>query len=131
MSDLMAELFDPFLEEAPRPPELVEVLLALRVQRIHLARRPLHRRDLLDVDEAALLDAHQQGVDGALGDVGESLVSQPRRNLVSVRIPAGEDRQDDALQRALEHLGRLFAHETYLLLSVDDYWYIVSMNTGR
>ena len=29
----------------------------------------------------------------------------------SVRRPAGEDRQDDALQRALEHLGRLFTHE--------------------
>src|ERR671912_1942232 len=107
----MAELFDPFLEEAPRPPELVEVLLALRVQRIHLARRTLHGRDLLDIDEAALLDAHQQGVDGAFGDIGESLVSQPRRDLVSVRRPAGENRQNDALQRALEHLGRLFTHE--------------------
>jgi len=35
------ELFEPFSEEAPRPPELFEIFLSLRVERIHLARRPV------------------------------------------------------------------------------------------
>ena len=67
------ELFEPFGEEAPGPPELIEVLLSPSVERIHLARRPLLGRDLLHVDEAALLDPDEQRVDGALGDVGEAL----------------------------------------------------------
>ena len=45
----------------------------LRIERIDLARRPLLRRDLLHVHEAPLLDAHEQGVDGALGEVREPL----------------------------------------------------------
>ena len=85
---------------------------SLRVQRVDLARRPLLGRDLLDVDEAALLDPDQQGVDGALGDVGEALLAQPGRDLVAVRRLHGQDREDDALERALEHLGHLLAHGT-------------------
>ena len=106
------ELFDAFCEEAPRPPELFEICLSLSVEGIDLARRPLLGRDLLHVDEAALLDPDQQGVDGALGDVGEALIAQPRRDLVAVRGPAGQDREDDPLQRALQHLRHLLAHGT-------------------
>ena len=51
------------------------------------------------------------GVDGALDDVGEALLAQPRRDLVAVRRLHGQDREDDALERALEHLGHLLAHE--------------------
>src|SRR6266487_3473461 len=104
-----AELFEPFCEEAPGPPELFEIFLSLSVEGIHLAWRPLLGRDLLHVDEALLLDPDEQGVDGALGDVGEALLPQPRRDLVAVRGPHGQDRQDDALQRALEHLRHLLA----------------------
>ncbi|MGK5676655.1 hypothetical protein ACSNOB_27905 [Micromonospora sp. URMC 106] len=32
--------------------------------------------------------------DGALGDVGEALIPQSRRNLVAVRGSAGQDRED-------------------------------------
>src|SRR4029453_9657534 len=125
------ELFEPFREEAPGPPELFEVVPSLRVERIHLARRPLLRRDLLHVDQAALLDPDQQRIDGAFGGVGEALLPQPRRDLEAVRGPAGQDREDDALQRSLEHLGHLLAHRTPLqLLSVTDYWYIVALNSG-
>mgnify|MGYP000414404716 CR=1 FL=1 len=46
------------------------------VEGVDLARRPLLGRDLLDVDESALLDADEQRVDGALGDVGEALFTQ-------------------------------------------------------
>ncbi|WP_425489470.1 hypothetical protein [Nonomuraea typhae] len=52
--------------------KLVEVLVSLSVEGVHLARRPLLRRDLPHVDEAALFDPDQQRVDGALGDAGES-----------------------------------------------------------
>ena len=86
--DAVVELFDPFCEEAPGPPELFELLSAQRVQRVDLARRPLLRRDLLHVHEAALLDPDEQRVDGALDDVGEALLAQPRRDLVAVRRPA-------------------------------------------
>ena len=79
------ELFEPFREEAPRPPELFEILLPLSVERIHLARRPLLGRILLHIDEASLLDPDEQRVDGALGDIGETLFPQPRRDLVAVR----------------------------------------------
>jgi hypothetical protein len=92
------EPFEPFSEEAPGPPELFEIFLSLSVEGIHLARRPLLGRDLLHVDEAALLDPDQQRVDGALGDIGEALLPQPCRDLVAVRGPAG---QDDALQDSL------------------------------
>src|SRR5678816_945442 len=119
------ELFEPFSEEAPGPPELFEVLPSLGVEGVHLARRPLLRRDLLHVDEAALLDPDQQRIDGAFGDVGEALLPQPRRDLVAVRGPAGQDREHDAFQRSLEHLRHLLAHGTPLhLLSDTDYWYI-------
>src|SRR6478735_3164755 len=113
-----AELFEPFCEEAPGPPELFEIFLSLSVEGVDLARRPLLRGDLLHVDEAALLDPDQQRVDGALGDVGEALLAQPRRDLVAVRGPAGQDRQDDPLQRALQHLGHLLAHGTSIGYSV-------------
>jgi hypothetical protein len=46
------ELFQSFREEAPSPPELFEIFPSLSVEGIHLARRPLLRRDLLHVDEA-------------------------------------------------------------------------------
>src|SRR5918993_3136923 len=108
----MVELFDPFYEEAPGPPELFEVLAAQPVQRVDLARRPLLGRDLRHVHEAALLDPDQQRIDGALDDVGEALLAQPRRDLVAVCRLHGEDREDDALERALEHLGHLLAHGT-------------------
>ena len=75
----VVELFDPFREEAPGPPELVELLLALGVERVHLAWRPLLGRNLLHVDEAALLDPDEQGVDGALDDVGEALLREAAR----------------------------------------------------
>src|SRR4029453_14811811 len=106
------ELFEPFREEAPGPPELFEVVPSLRVERIHLARRPLLRRDLLHGAQPPLLDPDQQPIDGAFGDVGEALLPQPRRDLVAVRGPAGQDREDDALQRSLEHLRHLLAHRT-------------------
>src|SRR6476469_3124088 len=80
-----AEPFQPFCEEAPGPPELFEICPSLSVEGIDLARRPLLGRDLLHVDEAALLDPDQQGVDRALGNVGEPLIAQPRRDLVAVR----------------------------------------------
>ena len=61
---------------------------SLGVERVDLARRALLGRDLLHVDEAALLDPDEQRVDGALGDVGEALLAQPRRDLVAVRRTA-------------------------------------------
>src|ERR1700761_5748383 len=129
-----AELFEPFREEAPGPPELFEVLPSLGVEGVHLARRPLLGRNLLHVDEAALLDPDEQCVDGSFCDVGEALIPQPRRDLVAVRGPAGQDREDDALQRPLEHLRFLLAHGTPPLSSlvcVTDYRYIVRLTTGR
>src|ERR1019366_7481985 len=106
------EVFELFSEEAPRPPELLEIVPSLRVKRIHLARRPLLGRDLLHIDESLVLEPDEQGVDGALGDVGEALFPQPCRDLVAVRGPHGQDREDDALERALEHLRHLPAHGT-------------------
>src|SRR5262245_33033080 len=110
--DSFVELFQSFREEAPRPPELFEIGLSVGVERVHLAGRPLLGRDSLDVDEAALLAPDQQRIDGALGDLGEALFAQPRRDLIAVRGPAGKDREDDALQRALQHLRHLLAHGT-------------------
>src|ERR1700731_1664217 len=68
----LMELFEPFSEEAPGPPELFEIFPPLSVEGIDLARRPLLRRDLLHIDQAAQFDPHEQGVDGALGDVGQA-----------------------------------------------------------
>ncbi|MBG9885373.1 hypothetical protein ABE10_01980, partial [Bacillus toyonensis] len=70
-------MLDAFGEEAPRLPELLELVLPLRVEGVDLAWRSLLGGDLLDVDETALLDAHEERVHGALGDVGEALVPQP------------------------------------------------------
>src|SRR5215471_16213058 len=50
------QLLQSFREEAPGPPELFQVLPSSSVEGIHLARRPLLRRDLLHIDQAALLD---------------------------------------------------------------------------
>src|SRR6478609_10833642 len=47
---------DPFREEVPRPPETVELFAPLRVQRVHLAGRPLLGGHLLHIDETPLLD---------------------------------------------------------------------------
>src|SRR5512135_1065504 len=94
-----AEQFQPFFEEAPRPPELFEIFLSLSVEGVDLARRPLLGGDLLHVDEPALLDPDQQRVDRPFGDVGKALLAQPCRDLVAVRGPARQERQDDALQR--------------------------------
>src|SRR5262245_15625141 len=108
--------------------------LSLSVEGVDLARRPLLRRALLHVDEAALLDPDEQCVDGSFGDVREALVPQPRRDLVAVRGPAGQDRENDALQRPLEHLRHLLAHGApplLRLLSVVDYRYIVTLNSQR
>src|SRR4051794_31182898 len=99
--DLVVELCDAFCEEAPGPPELFEVLATDRVERVDLARRPLLGRHLGDVDETALLDPDQQRVDGALDDVREPFFTQPCRDLVAVGRADGEDREDDALERAL------------------------------
>src|SRR5437588_6427552 len=104
------KLFQSFREEAPGPPELFEVFPSLCVEGVHLARGPFLRRDLLHVDQSALLVPDQQRIDGAFRDVGEALLPQPRRDLVAVRGPAGQDREDDALQDPLEHLRRLPAH---------------------
>jgi hypothetical protein len=112
ISSLLYGAFDTFSEGAPRPPELFEIFLPSRVEGVHLARRPLLGRDLLYVDEAALLDPDQQRVNGALDDVGEALLPQPGGDLVAVRGPHGQDREDDALQRALEHLRHLLDHGT-------------------
>src|SRR5215467_1436422 len=111
------ELFEPFSEEAPGPPELFEVLPPASVQGIHLARRPFLRRNLLHVDEATLLDPDQECIDGAFHDVGEALLPQPRGDLVAVRRPAGQQREDDPLEDALEHLRQLFAHGPPSVLS--------------
>src|SRR5580700_3336151 len=108
------QLCELFRKEAPRPPELFEIFLSPRVERKHLARRPLLGRDLLHVDEALLLEPDEQRVNGALGDVGEALLPQPCRDLVAVRGSHGQDREDDALKRALEHLRHLLAHGTSL-----------------
>src|SRR6185437_6363413 len=97
-------------EEAPGPPELFEIGLSLSVEGVDLARRPLLGGDLLHVDEAALLDPDQQRVDGPFGDVGDALRPQPCRDLVAVRGPAGQDRENDALERPLEHLRDQLAH---------------------
>src|ERR1700726_4073209 len=116
------ELFEPFSEEAPRPPKLFEVFPSLRIERIHLARRPLLRRDLLHVDESLELEPDEQGVDGAFGDIGKALLPQPCGDLIAVRGPHRQDREDDALQRALEHLRHLPAHVTSSeLLGATDY----------
>src|SRR5262245_2093114 len=124
------ELFEPFSEEAPGPPELFEVFPSLSVEGIHLARRPLLRGDLLHIDEAPLLDPDQQRIDGAFRDVGEALLPQPRRDLVAVRGPAGQDREDDAFQDSLEHLRHLPAHGAPPpLLSVIDYHYIATLSS--
>jgi hypothetical protein len=119
------ELFEPFSEEAPRPPELFEILLSLSVEPIHLARRSHLGRDLLHVDEVALLDPDKQGIDGAFGDVGEALLAQPCRDLVAVSGPAGQDRKDDAFEGALEHLRHLLDHGTPL------FSYSAILTTGR
>src|SRR6478609_11352422 len=116
------ELFNPFREEAPRPPELFELLLTAGVERVHLARRPFLGRDLVHVDEPLLLDPDEYGVDGAFDEVGETLLSQARRDLVAVRRMCGEDRQHHALERSLEHLRHLVAHRFASdLLCVGDY----------
>src|SRR6266540_5890150 len=98
------ELFEASCEEAPGPPELFEIVPSLSVQGIHLARRPLLRRDLLHVDEAALLDPDEQRVDGALGDVGEALLPQPCRDLVAVRGLHGQDRDRKSTRLNSSHI---------------------------
>src|SRR6478736_4658495 len=117
-----AEVLDPPGEEGPGGPELVELVPAGGVERVDLARRALLGRDLLDVDETALLDPDQERVHGALGQVREPLVAELRGDLVAVRGPRLEDREDDALERALEHLGHLVGHRGLL--------YSVSLTTG-
>ena len=80
------ELFDTFSEEAPGPPELVRgIPVPAALREYTLRGGPFSGRDLLHVDEAALLDPDEQGVNGAFGDVGEALLPQPRRDLVAVR----------------------------------------------
>src|SRR5262245_35930293 len=122
------ELFETIGEKATRPPELVEILLSLGVERVHLARRPLLGRGLHHADEAVLLGPDEQRVDGALGDVGETLLPQPCRDLVAIRGPHAQSREDDALERPLEHLRHQPAHGTPpRLLNATDYWYIVAL----
>ena len=116
-----SERQEPFIVmELLRGPTLGELLAALVVEREDLAGRPLLGGHLLDVDQLPLLDAHQQGVDRALGDVLETLLAQPRGDLVAVGGLARQQREHDALERALEHLGLLLAHDVLLssLLSV-------------
>jgi hypothetical protein len=106
----VAELFESFCEEAPRPPELGQVLPPSGVDGVDLAGRALLGGHLLHIDEPALLDADEERVDGPLGDVGEALVAQPRGDLVAVGGPRRQDGEDDALERSLEHLRLLTAH---------------------
>src|SRR5665811_1344326 len=122
------ELVQSFSEEAPRPPELFEVFPSLSVERVHLARRPLLGGDLLHVDKAAPLDPDEQRIPGPFGDVGEALLPQPCRDLVAVRGPARQDREHDALQRALEHLRHLLAHGTPPR-TTQRHWLLVNSNT--
>jgi hypothetical protein len=119
----VAELVQASCEEAPGPPELVEVVTSVAVEGVDLARRALLRGDLLDVDESALLDAHEDGVHRPLGDVGEPLLAQAGGDLVPVGRSLAEDRQDDPLQGALEQLGQLLAHVVSC--------YSVSLTTSR
>src|SRR6187402_250153 len=79
LSALGAEPFDTSCEEAPGPPELVELRSSRGVERVDLPRRALLGRHLLHVHEPPLLDADQQGVDGSLGQVDEPLLAQLRR----------------------------------------------------
>src|SRR5215217_1988384 len=78
------QLFDALGEGVPGRPELRQLVRALRIEGVHLAGRALLARHLLDIDESALLDAHQQGVDGALGGVGEAVLAQACGDVVSV-----------------------------------------------
>src|SRR5690606_20560884 len=71
-----AELIDPLGDEGPGVPELGELLLAPSVQGVHLARGSLLTGDLLDVDETLLLDAYEECIDGALGDLDEAPLAQ-------------------------------------------------------
>src|SRR5699024_8419811 len=107
---------DPCREKGPRLPELGQFLVALIVQRIHLARRTFLRGDLLDVDQCLFLDPHQHGIHGAFGDLDESLVPQPDGDLVAIGGASGQEGEDDALENSLEHLRPLVAHRTCLML---------------
>jgi hypothetical protein len=85
----------------PADPLTLRVVPEKRLGKLHRVltddradRRPLLGRDLLHVDEAAQLDSDEQRVDGALGDVGEALIPQPSRDLVAVRGPAGQNREE-------------------------------------
>ena len=62
------------------------------VEGVDLSGRALLGRHLLDVDQSALLDADQQRVYRALGDVSEALVAQPRRDLVPVGRATRQER---------------------------------------
>src|SRR4051794_31059480 len=97
----LTEPFEPFSEEAPGLPEFVEIFPSLSIQGIHLARRPLLRRHLIHGNEAAPLESDQQRVDSAFSDIRKALLPQPRRDLVAIRGPHGQNRQDDPLQDAL------------------------------
>lgn len=77
---LVASFAELIGEEAPVPPELVEVQATSCVEGVHLARGPLLGRDPLRIDQATSLDPDEQGADRALRDVGETLVPQPRRD---------------------------------------------------
>src|SRR6478609_6069929 len=73
--DVVVQPSDPFREEAPRSPELCELLAPLLVERVDLSGRPLLGRDLLDVDEAPLFDPDEERVHGSLDEIGEALLS--------------------------------------------------------
>ena len=88
-----------------RPDDLVSVVIAEAVSRV---LRALEEEGVV----TSLLDPDEQRVDGSFCDVGEALIPQPRRDLVAVRGPTGQDREDDALQRPFEHLRFLLAHGT-------------------
>ena len=84
--------------------------------------------------KAVAVDADEERVDRALGDLGEAVIADAGGDLVSVGRLLGEESQDDALQGAFEHLGHLLAHESlvpsYPVLSVAGYRYKVTPSTG-
>src|SRR5690606_5429290 len=106
----VAQLLEPFCEKGPRLPELLQIFPAASVEGIHLAWRPLLGGNLLHIHEAALLDPDEQRVDGSFGNVLESLLAQPRGDLVAVRRTHRQDGEHDAFQRALEHLRHQLSH---------------------
>jgi len=124
------EVLEAVGEERPGRPGVVELVAASGLRGEHLARRPLPGRDLLDVDEAALVDAHEERVHSALCDVDEALLAEPRRDLVPESRVVDERLEDDALQGALEHLDLLPGHDDTSAFATQRRWVLVPSKAG-